>query len=150
MAAARHNEAQRGTTAARHNRTLIFTAGLQRGEGVASMFRQRGTVPTFAHFFFTERWDQSKRSTTARPKLDTMTGAHNEATPYRSRKCHDRKWHNCKCNDRKCRDILRHTVHQHKTECFTKLELVICCSFRNQHVVIFKPTNAPYIRNFKY
>ena len=84
MAAARHNEAHRGTTwrqrryslaAVRLNPTLTFTAGLQRGDSVASTWRQRNTTwhPAEMYIFSSEPGGQ-KRGTTARPKRDTMTG----------------------------------------------------------------------------
>ena len=58
--AAWHNVAtatlQRGT--ARHNPTLIFTAGLQRADNVASMLRQRGTAGHTAEMYkyFSRTW----------------------------------------------------------------------------------------------
>ena len=83
MAAATHNEAQPGTTwqqrrysvaAARHNPTLIFTAGLQRGDSVASTWRQRGTLPKFA--FSSPERGYPKRGKTVRPKRDTVIGTY--------------------------------------------------------------------------
>ena len=60
-------------TTARHKTTLIFTAGLQRGDGVVNTWQQRGALPKCAHLF-PERGDQ-KWGTMAQSKRDTMTGA---------------------------------------------------------------------------